>query len=134
MPALGLEHARSSRPALHHRLRPHRERDLAVRFRLAEQALARNRNQPGGLAVSKGFRGPDEAQVVTDRATADTIHRILDEDAIQAEHARARIAEGGYGGCGDCSGKIATDRLEAPPDATRRVGWQAGWGKATRCP
>jgi len=82
--------------------------------------------------VSKGFRGPDEAQVVTDRATADTIHRILDEDAIQAEHARARIAEGGYGVCEDCSGKIAPERLEALPDATRCVSCQAEWDKANR--
>ncbi len=82
--------------------------------------------------MSKGFRGPDEAQVVTDRATADTIHRILDEDAIQAEHARARIAEGGYGVCEDCSGKIAPERLEALPDETRCVNCQAEWDKANR--
>jgi DnaK suppressor protein len=82
--------------------------------------------------VSKGFRGPDDAQVVTDRATADSIHRILDEDAIQAEHARARIAEGGYGVCEDCSGKIAPERLEALPDATRCVSCQAEWDKANR--
>jgi DnaK suppressor protein len=82
--------------------------------------------------MSKGFRGPDEAQVVTDRATAETIHRILDEDAIQAEHARARIAEGGYGVCEDCSGKIASERLEALPDATRCVSCQAEWDKANR--
>jgi len=82
--------------------------------------------------MSKGFRGPDEAQVVTDRATADTIHRILDEDAIQAEHARARIAEGVYGVCEDCSGKIAPERLEALPDATRCVSCQAEWDKTNR--
>ncbi len=82
--------------------------------------------------MSKGFRGPDDAQVVTDRATADTIHRILDEDAIQAEHARARIAEGGYGVCEDCSGKIAPERLEALPDATRCVNCQSAWDQANR--
>jgi RNA polymerase-binding transcription factor DksA len=82
--------------------------------------------------MSKGFRGPDEAQVEEARATADTIHRILDEDAIQAEHARARLAEGGYGVCEDCSGKIAHERLEALPDATRCVGCQAEWDKANR--
>ncbi len=82
--------------------------------------------------MSKGFRGPDEAQVEEARATADTIHRILDEDAIQAEHARARIAEGGYGVCEDCSGKIAPERLEALPDATRCVSCQAEWDKTNR--
>jgi DnaK suppressor protein len=82
--------------------------------------------------MSKGFRGADDAQVETDRATADKIHRILDEDAIQAEHARARIAEGGYGVCEDCSGKIAPERLEALPDATRCVKCQAEWDQANR--
>jgi len=82
--------------------------------------------------MSKGFRGPDDAQVEEARATADTIHRILDEDAIQAEHARARTAEGGYGVCEDCSGKIAPERLEALPDATRCVSCQAEWDKANR--
>ena len=82
--------------------------------------------------MSKGFRGPDEAQVEEARATADTIHRILDEDAIQAEHARARIAAGGYGVCEDCSGKIAPERLEALPDATRCVSCQAAWDKSNR--
>ncbi len=82
--------------------------------------------------MSKGFRGSDDAQVETDRATADRIHRILDEDAIQAEHARARIAEGGYGVCEDCSGKIAPERLEALPDATRCVSCQAAWDQSNR--
>jgi DnaK suppressor protein len=82
--------------------------------------------------MSKGFRGPDDAQVVTDRATAERIHQILDEDAIQAEHARARIAEGGYGVCEDCSTKIAPERLEALPDATRCVNCQAAWDLLNR--
>lgn len=82
--------------------------------------------------MSKGFRGPDDAQVVTDRVTSETIHRILDQDAIQAQHARERIAEGGYGVCEDCSGKIAAERLEALPDATRCVKCQAEWDKANR--
>jgi DnaK suppressor protein len=82
--------------------------------------------------MSKGFRGPDDAQVVTDRVTAETIHHILDLDAEQAEHARQRIAQGGYGVCEDCSQKIAPERLEALPDSTRCVKCQAEWERGDR--
>lgn len=82
--------------------------------------------------MSKGFRGPDEAQVVTDRVTSETIHRILDQEAEQAEHARERVAQGGYGVCEDCYVRIPPERLEALPDATRCVNCQAAWDQANR--
>jgi DnaK suppressor protein len=82
--------------------------------------------------MSKGFREPDFAQIVTDRVTSDTIHRILEQDAAQAEHARDRIAEGAYGVCEDCAQKIAPERLEALPEATRCVGCQSAWDQANR--
>jgi DnaK suppressor protein len=82
--------------------------------------------------MSKGFRGPDFAQIETDRATSDTIHRILEQDVVQAEHARARLAEGGYGVCEDCSQKIAPERLQALPDATRCVRCQSAWDQGNR--
>jgi len=77
--------------------------------------------------MSKGFREPDFAQVVTDRVTTDTIHRILVEDAEHAEHARELFSRGGYGICEDCSRKIAPERLEALPDATRCISCQSSW-------
>ncbi len=80
--------------------------------------------------MSKGFREPDFAQVVTDRVTSETIHRILDQDAAQAEHARERLASGGYGTCEDCSQQIAPERLQALPDATRCVSCQSAWDQA----
>jgi DnaK suppressor protein len=82
--------------------------------------------------MSKGFREPDFAQVVTDRVTSDTIHRILEQDAAQAEHARERLAEGTYGVCEDCSQKIAPERLEALPEATRCIACQSAWDQANR--
>lgn len=82
--------------------------------------------------MSKGFREPDFAQVVTDRITTETIQRILDEDAVQAEHARDRLAHGDYGVCEDCAQTIAPERLEALPDATRCVGCQSAWDQGTR--
>jgi DnaK suppressor protein len=77
--------------------------------------------------MSKGFREPDFAQVVTDRVTTDTIHRILEQDTVRAEHARDLFARGGYGICEDCSRQIAKERLEALPDATRCVRCQSLW-------
>jgi DnaK suppressor protein len=77
--------------------------------------------------MSKGFREPDFAQVVTDRVTTDTIQRILEAEAVHAEHARDLFAHGGYGICEDCSKKIAPERLEALPDATRCVRCQSIW-------
>jgi len=77
--------------------------------------------------MSKGFREPDFAQVVTDRVVTGTIDRILEEEAVHAEHARDRFARGGYGVCEDCSRQIAPDRLEALPDATRCVRCQSIW-------
>lgn len=82
--------------------------------------------------MSKGFREPDFAQVVTDRVTSDTIHRILEQDAAQAEHARERLERGAYGVCEDCGQRIAPERLEALPDATRCVTCQSAWDQANR--
>src|SRR5712692_8405660 len=56
MSALGVQHTRSSRPALHHRLRPHGERDLAVRIRFAEQTPPRDRDQPRSLTLDRVAR------------------------------------------------------------------------------
>jgi DnaK suppressor protein len=84
--------------------------------------------------MSKGFREPDFAQVVTDRVTSETIKSILDQDAAQAEHARERQASGGYGTCEDCSQQIAPERLEALPDATRCVRCQSAWDQANPRP
>jgi DnaK suppressor protein len=77
--------------------------------------------------MSKGFREPDFAQVVTERVTTDTIQRILEQDSAQEEHARDRFARGGYGICEDCSKQIAPERLEALPDATRCIRCQSIW-------
>jgi DnaK suppressor protein len=77
--------------------------------------------------VSKGFREPDFAQVVTDRATSETIHRILEQDAEQAEHALDRRKQGVYGVCEGCGEKIDPDRLAILPEATRCMPCQSTW-------
>src|SRR5207249_9459512 len=58
VPAPDLGDARPARPALHHRVRTHRERDPYVRIRIAEQATARNRYQPRRL-IDEVITGED---------------------------------------------------------------------------
>jgi RNA polymerase-binding transcription factor DksA len=82
--------------------------------------------------MSKGFGESDFAQVQSERANTETIKQVLDLEREQAERARDRKAEGAYGVCEDCGRKIAQERLEALPDATRCLACQAAWESANR--
>ena len=44
--------------------------------------------------MSKGFGESDMAQVQSDRATSESVRRLIDENQRQAEHATTRRAEG----------------------------------------
>jgi phage/conjugal plasmid C-4 type zinc finger TraR family protein len=82
--------------------------------------------------VSKGFGDSDHAQVLSDRATSQSIEHVLAQDREQADHARELQAKGAYGVCEDCGKKIAPERLAALPDSTRCVSCQAGWEGSNR--
>lgn len=82
--------------------------------------------------MSKGFGESDFAQVLSDRATSQSIEHVLERDREQAEHARELQAKGAYGVCEDCGQKIVPERLEALPEATRCVACQAAWEGANR--
>jgi phage/conjugal plasmid C-4 type zinc finger TraR family protein len=84
------------------------------------------------LAMSKGFRDADFAQVISDRATKGEIERMLERDREQAAHAKARDAEGRRELCEDCNREIGAERLKALPAATRCVSCQAVWEQAAR--
>ena len=75
--------------------------------------------------MSKGFGESDFAQILSDKATTDSVQRLLDENRQQAEHARSRRATGEYGVCEDCGTKISAERLSFLPEATRCVSCQA---------
>jgi DnaK suppressor protein len=77
--------------------------------------------------MSKGFGESDFAQVQAERANNQTIQQVIERDRQQAEHARDRQAQGGYGICEDCGREIGEERLSALPDATRCVSCQAEW-------
>ena len=74
--------------------------------------------------MSKGFGESDFAQVQGERATSESVRRLLDENRRQAEHAKALRAQGGYGVCEDCGQAISAERLEFLPEATRCVACQ----------
>jgi DnaK suppressor protein len=74
--------------------------------------------------MSKGFGESDFAQILSDKATTDSVQRLLDANRQQAEHARSRRATGEYGVCEDCGTKISAERLEFLPEATRCVACQ----------
>ena len=75
--------------------------------------------------MSKGFGESDFAQVLSDRATTESVQRLLDENRLQAERATSRKATGEYGVCEDCGQKISAERLSFLPEATRCVSCQA---------
>jgi DnaK suppressor protein len=75
--------------------------------------------------MSKGFGESDFAQVQADRATSESVRRLLDENLRQAERATSRRAQGTYGVCEDCGKEISAERLEFLPEATRCVACQA---------
>jgi DnaK suppressor protein len=82
--------------------------------------------------MSKGFGESDFAQVQSERANSQTIRQVLERDREQADHARDRLAQGGYGICEDCGQPIGEERLAALPAATRCVGCQAAWESVNR--
>ncbi len=52
-----------------------------------------------------------------DRDATRTVLEAAREQAINAQEAIARIADGSYGTCANCGKAIAPERLEALPDA-----------------
>lgn len=77
--------------------------------------------------MSRGFRGSDETQALTEKATASEIERILEEDRRQRSRSAERRAQGAYGACEQCGGPIGAERLSALPSATRCLSCQAAW-------
>lgn len=75
--------------------------------------------------MSKGFGESDFAQVQSDRATSESVQRLLDENRRQALRATSRRAQGAYGICEDCGDAISAERLSFLPEATRCVSCQA---------
>lgn len=82
--------------------------------------------------MSKGFRNADSTQDLSEKATADQINAILEQDREQASVAEERRAHGAYGICESCGRPIGEERMAALPTATRCVKCQAKWEQASR--
>jgi phage/conjugal plasmid C-4 type zinc finger TraR family protein len=82
--------------------------------------------------MSRGFRNSDSTQELSEQATNESINEILERDREQADHAAKVRATGGYGVCEDCGTRIAPERLEAIPNATRCVTCQSAWDQSNR--
>ncbi len=96
------------------------------------------------IAVLQGERpGPvagagypqDSADAGSMLSEADRTEAILDSARDQRDGvlaALSRIEEDSYGQCVDCGHEIPEGRLDARPDAARRVGCPSKWAKRHR--
>ena len=82
--------------------------------------------------MSRGFRDEDVTQAMTDKAVADTIGKVLEQDAEQEARSADRRAHGEAGLCEDCGRPIGAERMAALPASTRCVGCQSAWEQANR--
>lgn len=82
--------------------------------------------------MSRGFRNADSTQDLSEKATADQIHAILERDRLQALQAEARRAHGGYGICETCGRPIGEERMAVLPTATRCVACQSEYEQTNR--
>jgi RNA polymerase-binding transcription factor DksA len=89
-------------------------------------------DEAGGDLIPREPDDADFAQVLTDRDTSDRLVLLLEENREQVERALARLAEGRYGYCEDCSQHIPAERLQFNPQATRCVSCQGRWDRLNR--
>ena len=82
--------------------------------------------------MSRGFRDEDVTQAMTDKAMAESIHKVLEQDAEQAARSADRLAHGEQGQCEDCGRPIGAERIAALPWSTRCVRCQSAWEQANR--
>ena len=82
--------------------------------------------------MSRGFRDEDVTQAMTDKAMADTVSRVLEQEAQQEARSADRRQHGEAGSCEDCGRPIGAERLAALPTSTRCVRCQSAWEQANR--
>ena len=82
--------------------------------------------------MSRGFRDEDVTQAMTDKAMADTVSRVLEQEAEQEARSADRRQHGEAGSCEDCGRPSGAERLAALPTSTRCVRCQSAWEQANR--
>src|ERR1700735_5475909 len=91
--------------------------DLKTQKRLLEAIVAERPNTEG---LTTEIRMHDAIDMATGIAAKDTETLILNSRSMRKVKARvalSRIADGSYGTCVECDGKISPKRLDAVPEA-----------------
>jgi RNA polymerase-binding transcription factor DksA len=103
-----------------------RESQLREEVRAAKEASAA-RSHPDGVEVEDGAEVGDERV----RAGIEHVEMQRDqEELLDIEAARERMADGSYGECIDCLRVIPYERLHAQPTAARCIDCQTLWEKS----
>jgi phage/conjugal plasmid C-4 type zinc finger TraR family protein len=82
--------------------------------------------------MSRGFRDEDVTQALTDKAVADSISKVLEQDAEQEARSADRREHGESGICEDCGRPIGAERVAALPASTRCISCQSSWEQSQR--
>ena len=87
-----------------------------------ESELSRLTEPPSeGASVSFGKRIGDGTTEAVERLSTTAAARSIADSIADIDRALAKIDEGSYGLCDECGERIAPDRLEALPAASRCV-------------
>jgi DnaK suppressor protein len=105
---------------------PH-ERLEAERSVTTERLERLRRDHDGFVAASLDSNADDEhdpegATIAFERSQVETLARRLQQHLAEIEAAEGRLADGSYGVCERCGGRIPEARLEARPTARTCVG------------
>jgi DnaK suppressor protein len=97
-------------------------RELEVRReRIAGELAALTEPPEAGVNLSFGKRVGDGTTEAVERFASTATARSLAGTLTHIERALEKIAEGTYGVCDDCGGRISEERLEARPATARCV-------------
>jgi DnaK suppressor protein len=127
----------STLPAAYGRTMPTQaEIEFALRARAVElhEELRRLTERPPDAPppVSFGKRVGDGTTEAVERINTTAAARSLAAAAAEVDRALEKLAEGTYGECDSCGGRIGDERLEAIPWATLCVACAAARSRASR--
>jgi len=104
------------------------EERLAEERRVTSERLDRlRREHEGFVTASRDSNADDEhdpegATIAFERSQVGALAQRLERQLAEVDVAVARLAEGSYGTCERCGGRIPDERLEARPTARTCVG------------
>jgi len=102
-----------------------RETELQARVRAYKEQAAERPSAQGPNVEDTGEDGEERF-----RSGIEHVELMRDQEELaDIAEARARIADGRYGGCVDCGQAISFERLSAQPTAKRCIKDQEAWEK-----